>query len=193
MDQIRLTQVTLSVTSGTLELQHVNAKEAFMADRASKVVVSDLDIEAAEPGRPTIKAQAEQGTIVIGAPKARETDRVHPPTQAQILAYGRDFESLAANGDIMLSGVTKPASGRVDNQGSIESNRIIWSDKYDRVIIPEPFKQEGKGKDGSTVYVEGAALSVDRGFTNWEYFTDKERSGLLKLGGAGAPEKDSSK
>ena len=190
MGTIELTGVTLSVTSGTLELQHVVAQKAYLGGSNSTIVVEDLDVVTKEEGRPEINAQAEEGTIVLGAPKGKAEDRKRAPSQQEILEYGRNFTALAANGDMMLSGTTKPASGHMGDQGSIESKKIIWSDKYDRVIIPEPFKQHGKGGDGTIVDVEGAALSVDRSFTDWTYFTDSNQGGNLVLGGASAPDKD---
>lgn len=175
-DPILLTGVTLRKTTGTLQQQFILADRATLEEATGIVDVEALELQVDQANDMKLNATADRGDVVIagkapGAPLILQDLR-------EIRRYARNFESEAANGDLILRGDERHSTADIETIGSLESEIIIWSKKYRRVFLPAPFTQRADAENGS-LEINGAALSVDHDFQNWTYYADNQTSGNL--------------
>jgi len=71
----------------------------------------------------------------------------------------------------MLQGDKAPASAEIPGESFLRSQVIIWSQRFNCVVIPTVFDQLATLPQGGTMSLSGDALSVDRNFRRWTFYS----------------------
>lgn len=167
--ELRLEGLDVRLTSGTLELNHVTASDAAISEDGRQIIAGNLMLEARTEGQPPVRATAPVGYVTIGG--AMQEGETLAPTFGAIQDYHNSFQQSATYGDVLLEGTSSAATASLGEEGSLTSRVIIWSQRFGRVILPTGFRQESTLPGGAKVIMSGSALTVDRGFTQWTYFS----------------------
>ena len=179
-DVMLITGLDVRMTSGTVELQHLRAERAELAPDAMSILASGVEMTSQIGESERVSATAPSAVIVLRKQGgARDRAAKGPPDLTAIRDLDANFSTRARFGDLMLLGGEEPTTAALQSGGNLYAERIIWSQSYNRLLLPRPFKQVREMPDGSRVTTSGGALSVDRGATLWDYFAPDNEPGVV--------------
>lgn len=189
-DVMLITGLDVRMTSGTVELQHLRADRAELAPDAMSILASGVEMTSQIGTSERVTATAPTAVIVLRKSATPGTRAVLPPPDLPAIRdLDANFLEQARFGDLMLLGDKEPTAAALQSGGNLYAERIIWSQSYNRLILPRPFKQVREMPDGSIVTTSGGALSVDRQVTLWEYFAPDNEPGVLIFEPTASPTK----
>lgn len=177
---IEMTKVDLTTTSGTLLLQRMFSEEAVLSQDGTHVFAKQISLTMRIGRDQMVRAEAPEGLVIVGGREMAKRPTAEIPYR-DILSYNSNFENAAAPGDILLDGKGKPTVASIGDTGKLSSEKLVWSDRYERFIIPAIFSQEGAvGSDGRMT-VTGSAMATDQSFMQWTYYTDGKTAAVITL------------
>lgn len=186
---LRLTGIDLTATSGTLELHRVRAATAVLNSTSTQILTDELEFVANAGERGPLVARADYGFVAVDGTRPPSAEPLPRPSFDEILEYRRRFTQEATYGDVLLDGRDGQAEAKLGQESAILSKEIIWSEHYGRILIPEQFQQLSSMADGGQFKATGVGLSVDREFNQWTYFGDDENPCRLVIERGQAPQK----
>lgn len=179
---LRMTDVEVTQTSGTLVLKHIKARAATVAPDGSSVVSTDVVIgitndetgETMELHSPYSRYYFD-GADLSGAP-APETS----PSEDELLAWKAAIDASTgesgpeipdpAKGDILLMDPVggKPLEVEIGADGKLRCANLFWSERYRRFVSIGPFEQDVE-QDGGRLRSTGGMFIASQDFKTFEY------------------------
>lgn len=166
---VALTGLDIQVSEGKRILHNIEADSATITEDRRMVEAIAMTLSANEDTTQTVTSFAPRALVHLGDERVRLEEGEPAPSLEQIFNYDRNFRTEGVEGDVLLLGEGTIIETRVGDTGLLESERLIWSSRYDRLLIPVPFRQTNQLPSGE-VTIDGEALSVDRDFREWTYF-----------------------
>ncbi|MCC6546938.1 hypothetical protein IT570_07190 [Candidatus Sumerlaeota bacterium] len=188
---MEMTGVDLVTTSGTLELQRVSAAEAVLSDDGVRIDTKELTLSLRLGENRNVSAKAPEGIIIVGGEENNSVSAAKGSEKTsfkQMMAYGDDFLGHCGPGDLLLDGKGQPTVARFGDDGEVSSDKLIWSDKLAKFILPGQFKQSGHVTADTHVNVTGAAVAIDQAFRNWTYYGDETNPAVIVWERKAAPD-----
>lgn len=178
---MEMTGVDLVTTSGTLELQRVSAAEAQLSDDGIRIDTKQLTLSLSLSADRKVSATAPEGIIIVGGEEKPSLDGTASAKAAyeQMKAYGSDFLANSGPGDLLLDGKGKSTVATFGDDGQVSAEKLIWSDRIGKFILPGQFVQTGHIDADTHVNVTGAAVSIDQAFRNWTYYGDEKNPAVI--------------
>lgn len=181
-----LSGLRLQVTERERVLHTIWAETATLAESGDMAVADALTLRANEDSGRPIHSFAPSALVYLSNERPKPEVPEPPPTLAEIRRYSEDFTNEAMEGDVLLLGEGSDIHTEVGDEATLDSERLIWSSRYERLIVPVPFRQTNLTEAGEVV-ITGVALSVDNDFLDWTYFSQPDSEILLEY--AAHPEK----
>lgn len=174
-----LSGLRLQVTERERILHTIWAETATLSEEGDMALANNLTLRANEETERAIHSFAPRAHVYLSNERPKPEIPEPPPDLAQIHRYSEDFSNEAAEGDVLLLGDGSDITTEVGSEATLDSERLIWSSRYDRLIVPVPFRQTNRTESGEVV-ITGIALSVDNDFRDWTYFGRSDTEILLE-------------
>ncbi|MEO8377767.1 MAG: hypothetical protein ABI579_08850, partial [Candidatus Sumerlaeota bacterium] len=160
----------------------ISAREAVLSADGARIDTKELNLSLQLAEDRKVSADAPEGIIIVGGddkkPLAKELAKAKTPYD-QMMAYGANFLANSGPGDLLLNGKGRPTVARFGDDGEVSSEKLIWSDKLAKFILPGQFKQSGHVSADTNVSVTGAAVAIDQQFRNWTYYGDEKNPAII--------------
>lgn len=178
LGRVRLTDLELRQTSGTVLLQDIRAKSARLAPGSLAIDADDIDVRIFDSDTDRmVRILSPFARLYHHAEDAVVEDR--DPTDDELVevrehirAFSPDDRDLpfASRNDFILLDPEGGLGIEVDfgDEGELDAQTIYWSERWQRFLSLGPFRQRVTDEEG-TLEVRGNAFFTSRTFADWEY------------------------
>ena len=164
-----------SSTRGTVT-REASAAFAELGEDRRQIIARDLVLNVTVGTTETMTTAAPRAILMIGDGQPTAEDAT--PDLDQVRHYADEFGQQASKGDFLLQGLDKPIDVLFGTRGSISAEQMIWSVRYNRMIVPRPFRQVLE-VGGAELILEGDGLMVDQEFREWNYLVEPGNESTL--------------
>ncbi len=176
LENITLTNMDLSYTSGTLVLQEIHADKAVMSTEGESIISDNVTIRMPQE---KITVESPLFRYYFATPKLDEENIVQTePSKEELMKWREDLARIgamptirdASRGDFVLADPNQKKWLTIDmgEQGKLKCRNLIWSERYQKFISIGQFEQVGE-VDGDVIETTGSAFTTNRNFSVWHY------------------------
>lgn len=169
--QTEMTAINLASTSGTMVMRHVEASKATLSQDAQYLLTENLHMVVRMKDDKFLDATAAKGIVNLNGNREYGQQLVKDLSPFELLQeYGKDFTQIQYPGDFMLDGDGTLTKASMGDSGTIETEKLIWSDLMKSYLMPDHFNQAMTMEDGSVISIVGIGAIIDEELQHWMYY-----------------------